>query len=210
MGKARFGYPAVYLDGRLSPVMEAAFEQLLQQLSAAGAEICSIDVPDMDLTLTAYTPIVRTEAWRVHRAALATTPEGFSEPVRRALRGGAVTSGARYAEALRQRSRVVAGLRQAFASAAVDALLLPATPTPPLRRGETEVTLERGSLPYREAQLALTAPFSLAGVPVAAVPFGGGGSFPASLQIVAPWGEDALALNIAAWAEQLLRAEAEL
>ena len=54
----------------------------------------------------------------------------------------------------------------------MDALLLPVTPTPPLRRGETEVPLERGSLPYREAQLALTAPFSMAGVPVAAIPFG--------------------------------------
>ena len=209
IGKPRFGYPAAYLDGRLSPAMEAAFEQLLQHLSAAGAEISFIDVPGMDLTLGAYTPIVRSEAWQVHRAALAKTPESFSEPVRRALHGGAAIPGARYAEALRQRSRVIAGLRQAFASAAVDALLLPATPTPPLRRGETGLTLERGSLPYREAQLALTAPFSLAGVPVAAVTFGSVGGFPASLQIVTPSDEDALALNIAASAEQVVRAAAE-
>jgi Asp-tRNA(Asn)/Glu-tRNA(Gln) amidotransferase A subunit family amidase len=71
------------------------------------------------------------------------------------------------------------------------------------------VTLKGGSLPYREAQLALTAPFSLAGVPVAAVPFGSVGGFPASLQVVTPWGEDALALDIAAWAEQVVRAAAE-
>ena len=209
MEKARLGYPAAYLDGRLSPSMGSAFERLLQHLSAFGAEIRLIDVPGIELTLEAYTLIVRTEAWQVHRAALGTTPEGFSEPVRRALHGGAATPRARYSEALRQRIRVIEGLREAFSSAAVDALLLPATPTTPLRRGELEVTLKGGSLPYREAQLTLTAPFSLAGVPVAAVPFGSVGGFPASLQIVTPWNEDALALNIAAWAEHVVRAAAE-
>ena len=116
MEKTRFGYPAAYLDGRLSPSMESAFERLLQELSTAGAEISSIDVPDIDLTLEVYTPIVRTEAWQVHRAALTTTPEGFSEPVRRALHRGAATPGPQYAEALRQRSLVAEGLRTAFSS----------------------------------------------------------------------------------------------
>lgn len=209
MEKTRFGYPAAYLNGRLSPSMASAFERLLQELSAAGAKISFIDVPNIELTLEAYTPIVRTEAWQVHRAALTTTPGGFSEPVRRALHSGAATSEASYAQALGQRSRVIEGLRAAFSSGAIDALLLPATPSPPLRRGETEVMLQRGSLPYREAQLALTAPFSLAGVPVAAVPFGSVCGLPASLQIVTPWGEDALALNIAASVEQVVRAAAE-
>ncbi|CAA9520767.1 MAG: hypothetical protein AVDCRST_MAG09-2027, partial [uncultured Sphingomonas sp.] len=209
IGKPRLGYPAAYLNGRLSHPMKSAFEQLLQQFSAAGAEISAIAVPDMDPTLAAYTPIVRAEAWQVHRAALGTTPQGFSEPVRRALQSGAAITQARYAEALAQRSRVTEGLRRAFSSGEVHALLLPTTPTPPLRRGETEVTLQRGSLPHREAQLALTAPFSMTGVPVAAIPFGGVAGFPVSLQIVTPYGEDALALNIAAWAERVLEAGAK-
>lgn len=44
----------------------------------------------------------------------------------------------------------------------------------------------------------------MAGVPVAAIPFGQIDRLPLGLQLVTPWGEDALALNLASWVECVL------
>ena len=203
--RMRFGVPRSYLEGRLTPEMRNAFDTMLRQLETAGAIVTSIEVTDLELTHEAYTPIVLAEVAHVHRLALAYSPESFSTPVRKALEAGAAMLASGYLQSRAQRQRVIKGLRQAFQAKAFDALILPTTPAPALRRGETIVDLESGPAPYRDAQLALTAPFSMAGMPVAAIPFGSIDGLPVGLQLVTSWGEDALALNLASWAERCLR-----
>ncbi|MCY7280986.1 MAG: amidase [Sphingomonas bacterium] len=200
----RFGVPKSYLEGRLTTEMREAFEAMLVRLKTAGAVLTSIVVPDLELTHQAYTPLVRAEAAHVHRYALAVSPEDFSSPVRKALEAGAAMLASEYLEARAQRRQVIEGLRQAFESQAFDALILPTTPSPALRRGETIVNLESGPALHRDAQLALTAPFSMAGVPVAAIPFGSIDGLPVGVQLVTHWSKDALALNLASWMERLL------
>lgn len=209
LGIPRFGVPTSYLEGRLTREMREAFEATLDKFRCAGALVTSVKVPDLALTLQAYTPLVRAEAAHVHRHALAYSPEGFSEPVRKALEAGANMMASSYLQARQQRRHVIEGLRHAFDLGQVDALILPTTPGPALRRGEIMIALEAGLTLHRDAQLALTAPFSMAGVPVAAIPSGRLDGLPIGLQLVTRWGEDALALNLSGWAEQLL-AEAEL
>jgi len=202
VAKPKFAVPAKYLDGRLHPSMAQAFGDLLRLLEDAGAEITEARVPELDATVAAYTTIVRREAAYVHRAALATSPGSFSEPVRASLRSGAAVPQADYEQALRRRGTIVEGLRNAFASTAAQALILPATPASPLRRGEQDVRLKSDVVPYREAQLALTAPFSMAGLPVAAIPFATVDGLPMGLQVVTPAGEDALALSLGDWIQK--------
>jgi aspartyl-tRNA(Asn)/glutamyl-tRNA(Gln) amidotransferase subunit A len=197
----RFGVPRTYLEGRLTSKMREAFEAMLVELENAGAVLSSILVPDLDLTNQAYTPLVRAEAAHVHRSTLAVSPEDFSSPVRTALEVGAAMLASDYLEAQAQRRRVIEGLGQAFEADAFDALILPTTPSPALRRGESMVDLESGSALVRDAQLALTAPFSMAGMPVAAIPFGKIDGLPIGLQLVTLWKKDALALNLASWVE---------
>ena len=205
--KPRFAVPRVYLEGRLTTKMREAFERLLVQLEAAGAVLTSVLVPDLELTHLAYTPLVRAEAAHVHRSALAVSPERFSAPVREALEAGAALLASEYLAARVLRGGVIQGLWRAFEAATFDALILPTTPSTALRRGEAIVSLETGPVQYRDAQLAITAPFSLAGVPVVAIPFGKIDGLPVGIQLVTPWGEDALALNLASWMEQWLRAQ---
>ncbi len=200
----RFGVPRSYLEGRLTTEMREAFDAMLDRLETAGAVLTSIVVPDLELTHQAYTPLVRAEAAHVHQSALAVSPEDFSLPVRKALEAGAAMLVPEYLEARAQRRRVIEGLRQAFEAQALDALILPTTPSPALRRGETVVNLESGSALYRDAQLDLTAPFSMAGMPVAAIPFGSIDGLPVGIQVVTHWRKDALALNLASWTERRL------
>ncbi len=97
------------------------------------------------------------------------------------------------------------GLRQAFRTSGVDALILPATPSEAVRRGDTMVALESGEAVHRDAQLALTAPFSLAGIPAAVLPFARVNGLPVGVQIVSAWGQDARALDVAEWVEAAIR-----
>ena len=200
----RFGVPASYLDGRLTTKMREAFEAMLDQIETAGAVLTAVVVPDLELTHQAYTPLVRAEAAHVHRYALAVSPEDFSPPVRKALEAGAAMPVSEYREARAQRRRVIEGLRQAFGAQAFDALILPTTPSPALRRRETLVELESGTMLHRDAQLALTAPFSMAGMPVAAIPFDSIDGLPVGIQLVTDLVKDALALNLASWTERRL------
>jgi aspartyl-tRNA(Asn)/glutamyl-tRNA(Gln) amidotransferase subunit A len=160
-----------------------------------------VEIADLELTAAAYTPLVRAEAAYVHRAALQSGAEGFSPLVRASLQAGAKLSAGDYLAALEARSRVREGVRAAFEHGGIDALVLPAAPAPAVTRGVTEVELESGSADLRAAQLALTAPFSLVGAPTASVPFAEADGLPLGLQVVAPWGEDARALDVAAWIE---------
>ncbi len=201
----RLAVPRSYLDGRLTPGLRAAFGNLLERVRDAGAELFDVDVEDLELTQDAYTPLVRAEAAFVHRNALRDAPEGFSAPVRKALEGGARMLAIEYLEAQATRSRVCEGVRAAFAASGADALILPATPSEAVRRGGSLVELESGPTLHRDAQLALTAPFSMAGTPAAAVPFGQVNDLPVGVQLVSSWGEDARALNVAEWLEHLLR-----
>ena len=200
----RFGVPRAYLEGRLTIRVREGFEQTLAQLESAGAILVSVAPPELELTHGAYTPLVRAEAAHVHRYAMALSPQGFSLPVHQALATGAAMLASDYLEARAIRRRVTEGLRVAFQTDLFDALILPTTPSPALRRRETIVDLESGPALHRDAQLAMTAPFSMVGVPVAAIPSGKIDGLPVGLQIVAPWQEDALALNLASWVERRL------
>jgi aspartyl-tRNA(Asn)/glutamyl-tRNA(Gln) amidotransferase subunit A len=199
------GVPRFYLDGRLTSGMRQAFDELLERLRAAGAVLNNVEVEALDLTAAAYTPLVRAEAAFVHRRTLAEVPEGFSPAVRAALEAGAGLPAVDYLQARATRRRVMDGLHQAFRTSGVDALVLPATPSEAVRRGETMIELESGQAVHRDAQLALTAPFSLAGVPAAVVPFARVNGLPVGVQIVCGWGEDARALDVAEWVEAAVR-----
>lgn len=198
----RFGVPAAYLDGRLSATMRAAFEAAIGLLRANGAVVVDVDAPGIEQALAAYTPLVRAEAARVHRHALEHAPGGFSEVVRTTLIAAQGLSAAEYLEAREARRAVRRGVTAALAQ--VDALLVPTTPDVAPVRGTLTVMLESGEAVHRTAQLALTAPFNLAGVPAVSLPLQRAGGLPLGMQVVGRFGEDARALAAAEWVERAI------
>jgi aspartyl-tRNA(Asn)/glutamyl-tRNA(Gln) amidotransferase subunit A len=203
----KFAVPRAWLDGRLGLEVRAGFEAFLERLRLAGALIIDVEPNALESMGHAYSPLVRAEAAFVHRHALETQPNGFSETVRAPLELGWQLTALEYLGALELRSQVRAGLEAVLAEC--DALLLPAAPLPASLRGTNTVRLESGVHSHRNAYIELTAPFSLAGLPTLCLPFmtqqtSPECAMPVGLQVVCADGADARALEIGVWLEAWL------
>lgn len=139
-------------------------------------------------------------------ASVAPTPSeetlGFSPVILEALlRGRDVPPEVRQSAAV-QRRQLTATLDEALRE--VDALIMPAAPVVAPPRGSTHIDLESGPALLRPSLLTLLVPFSMAGLPVASVPFCEIDGLPVNVQIVTRRGEDALCLALAEWFESHL------
>jgi aspartyl-tRNA(Asn)/glutamyl-tRNA(Gln) amidotransferase subunit A len=206
----KFAVPRAWLDGRLGLEVRAGFEALLERLRLAGATLVDVEPNALESMGHSYSPLVRAEAAFVHRHALETNPDGFSQVVRAPLELGSQITALEYLAALELRSQVRAGLESVLADC--DALLLPAAPLPASVRGTSSVRLESGLHSHRNAYIELTAPFSLAGLPTLCLPFmmvqtAPERRMPVGLQVVCADRADARALEIGVWLEQWLGLE---
>ncbi len=199
----KFGVPRVWLEGRLGVDVRRDFEALLEQLRSAGASVVDLNPDHLELASPSYTPIVRAEAAFVHREALKTGGQGFSDGVLPPLQAGSSITASEYLEARALRRQVRSGLENVLASC--DALILPTAPLPAPKRGTTHVTLESGTVTHRNAFLELTAPFSLVGLPTLSMPFTKIGGLPVGLQIVGARESDAHVLEIGLMLETFLK-----
>jgi len=125
---ARLAVPeTVVLDG-LEPPVAAAFEAALARLSAAGARIQHIAVPEFAemSRLHARGTLAGAEAWAWHRHLLAERAAEYDPRVGLRLQGGAQMSAADYIDLLAARRRWIAQVEAR--AAGFDALLLPTVP----------------------------------------------------------------------------------
>lgn len=198
---ARLGVPRRLLDGWLSQATRVAFEALLAQLRERGVALVDVDW-SLDDALTLYGPLRAAEAAYVHRAALASAPEGFAEATRTRLLDGQRVTALAYFEAQRQRAQMRAQIMAALGD--VDGLILPSAPLPAPLRGTNMVELERGPTEHRAAFVRLSLPFSFTGLPALALPFAKCEGLPLGAQIVTATGSDARAFEIGLWLEGVI------
>ncbi len=200
----RLAVPRDWLAPRLAPSVRESFEAALAALRAQGAIIEDVSLPVLAQALGCYTTIVRAEAAHVHRAALASGGQGFSEAVLAPLHAGAQVLAGQYFDAMQARARVGAALDAVLARC--DALVLPTSPVPPPLRGQTEVEVADGArMPVRDAVLGQTLPFSLVGVPALSLPMADAQGLPAGLQLVAARDADARLLALGRWVQGVLQ-----
>lgn len=206
----RIGIPKEYqLDG-MNPEIQALWNQGIDWIKAAGAEIVDISLPNTKYALPAYYIIAPAEAssnlarydgvrfgLRVEGEDLndmyaSTRAEGFGDEVKRRLLIGtyALSAGyydAYYLKAQKVRTRIADDFKHAFQD--VDAILTPTTPSAAFGSGEKS-----------DDPLAMylndvfTVPASLAGLPGISVPAGlSGEGLPLGLQVLAkPFDEETL------------------
>ena len=194
---ARFAVPLAYLRSRLGRSVRHAFEGWLDLVRRSGVDVVDLELPGLDDALDVFRAIQGPEAARVHAAALAEEPTGFSPVVQAQLTAGAEVSAA--AEAAAREARLALADALDAAVGRVDALVLPASPVPPPPRGAHAVELESGAAPLRAALLALTVPFSLTGLPVLCVPFSRVDGLPVGVQVVGRRGSDDHLLAVGSW-----------
>jgi aspartyl-tRNA(Asn)/glutamyl-tRNA(Gln) amidotransferase subunit A len=203
--RPRLGVPDRWLAGRLSPAMREWFESIRAAL-AAHADLLEVPTPTMAGSMGPYTTIVRAEAAYVHREVLAAGGEGFSDLVLPPLRAGIDIRAQDYLAAMAHRDAVRRELDAVLAGC--DALVAPTTAVAAPLRGQPEVDVEGGGrLTVREAVLGQTLPFSYAGLPALALPWGRVDGLRGSLQVVGRRDGDASLLALGRWLEGLRGAD---
>jgi len=189
----RVGVSLDFLDPAPEPAVRGAFETTVERLTALGAEIVEVAMPNHDLVLPGIGTLFGIEGEVLLEALLGERPRLFSPAVTRAQARGIATDPAVWVRAQQDRQRVRRDYAAAFAR--VEALVLPTTPVPAPRIDADEGPAVRACVPYTGAA-------NLAGLPAVALPAGFAAGLPVGIQIVAPAAADALALRIAYALEQ--------
>lgn len=116
------------LDG-MDAAVATAFERALTRLSAAGARITRIAVPEFTevAVLNARGTLSAAESWAWHRGLLATQAGQYDPRVLSRIRGGERMGAADYIDLLAARRRWIAQVQARIAG--FDALVLPTLPT---------------------------------------------------------------------------------
>ena len=198
------------------------FEESLDLLRAAGAEIVEVSCPSFKYALAAYYLILPSEASSnlakfdsvrfglrvekdtVEKTMLATRAQGFGDEVKRRIILGTYALSAGYYDAYYGSAQKVRTLIQRDFAAAfevADVLVSPTAPTTPFKLGEK---LDDPLSMY--LQDVATIPVNLAGVPAMSLPAGTApeDGLPVGFQIIAPAHEDARLYRVGAALEKAL------
>ena len=204
---ARLAVPdTVVLDG-LEPPVAAAFEAALARLSAAGACIRHIAVPEFDELgrLHARGTLAGAEAWAWHRHLLARRAAEYDPRVGLRLQGGAQMSAADYIDLLAARRRWIAQVEAR--AAGFDALLLPTVPVLAPRidalQASDEAYFAANALILRNPTLINFLDGCALSLPCQAP-----GAAPVGLMLAAAGGQDHALLGLGEAVEQALRQRA--
>jgi aspartyl-tRNA(Asn)/glutamyl-tRNA(Gln) amidotransferase subunit A len=204
----RFAVPHDWLQNRLADSVAKAFEQRLNALREAGAVIESVQIPLLPTAWDFYSYIVMAQAASVHRSAIATDLNLFSQILQPRLTAGLTISAVDYIQAMNARDAL--SLQLNAITSEFDALILPTTAVPPPLRGQLDVMVADGKTStVREAVLGQTLPFSACGLPTLQLPMawlsahGSTPSLPIGMQVVCAKGADATALSIGEWMERV-------
>lgn len=129
----RFAVPRTLVLEDMDRHVAGAFEAALSRMSAAGARIDEIDVPEFAelATINARGTISNAESFAWHRKLLAGHAAEYDPRVRARIEIGANQTAADYAMLLAARSRFIASVGQRIA--AFDALVMPTVPVIPPR-----------------------------------------------------------------------------
>lgn len=200
LDQIRVGLPETYIERLLSPTVGDAFDCVLGRLRRLGAEIVPVTLPRLEIASSIMLCTLGAEAFSTFRDLLSRRASQLPLDVRLRLETGMFVSAADYLHAQELRDDLRRGIDAAFAD--VDVLMTPTIPIAAPSLDEIDGFVDGTDTPVRAAMNRLTLPFNLSGHPALSLPLttdpGGAGI---GLQIVAPRGDEAGLLSIAAQLE---------
>jgi len=201
----RLGVPRKYFCDLLDDEVRARFEEALERLRAAGAQIDEVEIHHASEIAPVYLHLVMADAAAYHAATLESMPEKYTPNVRLRLEMGRYVLGEDYVRALAGRERI--GREVDAALAKHDALMLPSLPIPAPLLGAATVQVGAVAEPVRNLMLRLTQPFNITGHPAIALPSGEtAGKLPCSVQLVGRRAQTDALLRVALTCESLITA----
>ena len=199
----RIGLPNEYFDTSMDADTQAAVQEAVKQLEAAGYQVQPVSLPHTDMAIPAYYVIAGAEASTNlsrydgvrfgHRCEnpqsledlyARSRAEGFGEEVKRRILTGTYALSVGYYDAYYLQAQKIRRLISQDFSAAfteVDVLLAPTTPGPAFKLNELSADPVA-----MYAQDKFTIPASLAGLPAMSVQCGFSQNLPVGMQLIAP------------------------
>lgn len=198
----KVGVPTNFFLDYLEKGVRSCFEDALKRLESAGAEICSVQIQDVEKAVKCRTIIGFAESASYHIKLCRGRLDLYGEDVRQRIVMGLGIPAVSYLTALRARKKLTARFRKIFQN--VDVLATPTTIITAHRLDEEEVSVEGKVFNVRAATLRNTEVFNLYGVPAISLPMGfTPAGLPTGLQLVADYGRDKQLLKTAYAVEKL-------
>jgi aspartyl-tRNA(Asn)/glutamyl-tRNA(Gln) amidotransferase subunit A len=185
-----------FLENSMDPAVLSAFEMAIQSLSAAGAEVVDIDIPELKYAAMTSMLTSAAESGANNVRWMRERPDEYQLEIKRRLAAGLGITASEYLTVQRARYRICAAVRAAYET--VDLLANPTTNrVAPLvslgPKGNGDQTYKIG---YSYSSL-LRFP-SMLGLPGCSIPCGANEEgLPIGMQLVGRWFADQRVLNIA-------------
>lgn len=191
----KIGVPTTYFLDRIDPAVQKAYEQSLQSFQDLGAIIKEIAIPEIHDATPITLTIALAEAGYVHKDNIAKRLAEFGDDIRPMFSITGDLKALDYIDALKAQHRIRLQFSQVFDT--VDILCVPTIPITPPLIGQEEITWTDGTETVFDTMIRFTGFFNLTGNPVLAVPSGTSGEgLPSGIQLVAPHGNELLALKV--------------
>jgi aspartyl-tRNA(Asn)/glutamyl-tRNA(Gln) amidotransferase subunit A len=188
--------------GVLEQLMDAAEPYVVdgvmaaaRRLEEAGAALEPVRIEALEDAPEIHRVIQQAEAAHVHEPWFESQRDRYEAGVLQRLEAGRAVSAMAYLDAVDAR----AALRRRAAEALKDTpiLIAPTSPCVPPPQDQTEITIRGVTRVDREVLLSCVVAPAQLGTPVVSVPIGTHDRLPYGMQIIAPPGDDELALDVA-------------
>lgn len=210
--RSRAGQPALELAGLRIGVLEQLMDTAepyvvdgvmaaARGLEGAGARLETIRIEGLEHAGEIHRVIQWAEAAHVHEPWFESQRERYSEGVRERLEAGRALPAIAYLAAVDARAKLRRRATEAMRQTPV--LIAPTSPCIAPPGDQTEIEVRGVTRPDRDVLLSCVAPTAQFGTPVVSVPVGVHEGMPYGMQIVAPPGQDELAIELAAVCESL-------
>jgi aspartyl-tRNA(Asn)/glutamyl-tRNA(Gln) amidotransferase subunit A len=166
----KIGVPTSYYVDDLDPEVARILDETIAVFKREGADIVRVELPDQRQLAAASQIVLAVEAAAFHKRWMIERPQDYGPQVLMRLQNGLAVPAVTYVEAMRWRGAALAAHGQA--TAAVDAVIAPASPVP----GPTIAESDVGGGPNAPALLQrltlFTRPVNYLGLPSLTLPSG--------------------------------------
>ncbi len=183
--------------------VEEHYLKAIKKLEEAGAEIRTVNLPNMEEVLAAFRTTLTSEAYTLHEKRLQEFSNEWDDEVRARLFTASDTHATQYIAAQQTKKQAIRGFEKVFTE--VDMIVTPTVPILPVDIGQREITINGSTIHSSLVLNRFTGPFNLTGLPSLSMPCGSSKTgLPIGIQLIGRAFDEANIYRFASLLEQSL------